>query len=76
MREAKLPARPRFFRMLAKRVVNPITRRGVRLGIAPGSIAVLETVGRRSGRPRQTPVLNGLDGDTFWLFAEHGHQSD
>jgi deazaflavin-dependent oxidoreductase (nitroreductase family) len=71
-----LSPRARFFRLIAKYLVNPITRRGVRLGIAPGSVALLETTGRRSGLPRQTPVLNGLDGDTFWLFAEHGREAD
>jgi deazaflavin-dependent oxidoreductase (nitroreductase family) len=33
-------------------------------------------VGRKSGRPRQTPVGNGLQGDTFWIVAEHGRHSD
>ena len=37
----------------------------------PGT-AILETVGRRSGQPRRTPVTDGLDGDTFWIVAEHG----
>ena len=35
-------------------------------------VALLETTGRRSGKPRTTPVSNGLDGDTFWVIAEHG----
>ena len=37
--------------------------------------AVLETKGRRTGQPRQTPVGNGLDGDTFWIVAEHGRRA-
>jgi deazaflavin-dependent oxidoreductase (nitroreductase family) len=41
----------------------------------PRSYALLETTGRRSGVPRVTPVGNGLDGDTFWLVAEHGRRS-
>ncbi|MGH3126194.1 MAG: nitroreductase/quinone reductase family protein [Streptosporangiaceae bacterium] len=36
----------------------------------------METTGRRTGQPRQTPVGNGLDGDTFWLVASHGTQAD
>jgi len=41
-----------------------------------GAPALLETVGRKSGRLRRTPVGDGLDGDTFWVIAEHGHHSD
>ena len=68
--------RARFFRFVAKYAVNPVARRAVSLGVAPGSVALLETTGRRSGKPRQTPVLNGLDGDVFWVFAEHGRNAD
>jgi deazaflavin-dependent oxidoreductase (nitroreductase family) len=49
---------------------------GLRHGLGPRAFAVLETTGRRSGRPRRTPVGNGLDGDTFWLIAAHGAQAD
>src|SRR5262249_45076213 len=45
-------------------------------GLAPAAFALLETVGRNTDRPRQTPVGNGLDGDTFWLIAAHGHHAD
>lgn len=44
--------------------------------LAPSAFALLETTGRRSGRPRQTVVGNGLDGDVFWVVAAHGRQSD
>jgi deazaflavin-dependent oxidoreductase (nitroreductase family) len=71
-----MPLRAQFFRLLAKYLVNPIVRQGMRFGIVPASVALIETTGRRSGIPRQTPVLNGLDVDTFWLFAEHGNASD
>lgn len=37
--------------------------------------ALLETTGRKSGRPWRNPVGNGLDGDTFWIVAEHGHKA-
>jgi deazaflavin-dependent oxidoreductase (nitroreductase family) len=40
-------------------------------GIAPPGVALLETTGRRSGQPRTTPVGEGLEGDTFWIVAEH-----
>lgn len=44
--------------------------------LAPAAFALLETTGRRTGRPRHTVVGNGLDGDTFWVVAAHGMQSD
>jgi deazaflavin-dependent oxidoreductase (nitroreductase family) len=52
--------------------INPIMRRLLLLGLAPRAYALLETIGRRSGRPRLTPVGNGMDDHVFWLVAEHG----
>ena len=40
-------------------------------GITPPGVALLETTGRRSGQPRTTPVGEGLEGDAFWIVAEH-----
>jgi deazaflavin-dependent oxidoreductase (nitroreductase family) len=57
-------------------VNNRITRLALRYGLAPRAFALLETTGRRTGRPRHTPVGYGLDGDTFWLVAVHGRQAD
>jgi deazaflavin-dependent oxidoreductase (nitroreductase family) len=59
-----------------ERVNNRLTRFLLRRGLAPRAFALLETVGRRTGRPRQTPVGNGLRGETFWLVAAHGDQAD
>ena len=56
------------------RWVNPVIRKAIDLGIAPG-YALLETTGRKSGEARRTPVGNGLDGDTFWIVAEHGYKA-
>jgi deazaflavin-dependent oxidoreductase (nitroreductase family) len=61
---------------LARHVVNPVMRRAIERGIAPPGYALLETTGRKSGLPRRTPVGNGLDGDTFWIVAEHGRSAD
>jgi deazaflavin-dependent oxidoreductase (nitroreductase family) len=57
-----------------RHVGNRIVRRLLELGIAPRVYALLETTGRRTGRPRRTPVGNGVaaGSDTFWLIAEHG----
>jgi deazaflavin-dependent oxidoreductase (nitroreductase family) len=60
---------------LSRYVVNPPVRALFRLGIPAPGTAILETVGRRSGRPRRTPVTDGRDGDVFWIVAEHGHRA-
>jgi deazaflavin-dependent oxidoreductase (nitroreductase family) len=59
-----------------ERLNNRLTRFALRRGWAPRAFALLETTGRRSGRPRQTPVGNGFDGEIFWLVAVHGTQAD
>lgn len=50
-------------------------RRAIGRGIAPPGYALLETTGRTSGLPRPTPVGNVLDGDTFWVVAQHGRSA-
>jgi deazaflavin-dependent oxidoreductase (nitroreductase family) len=64
-------------RILQKYVVNPPVRLALTRGVLPPTHALLETVGRRSGRPRRNPVGNGLaeDGRTFWIVAEHGRHA-
>ena len=65
----------RLSTLLTVRVVNPVVRRLAQRGLVGGSVALLETTGRRSGRPRVTPVGNGLRGDAFWIVTEHGWAS-
>lgn len=60
---------------LAKYAVNPVAKGMYRLGLPAPGTAILETTGRKSGRPRRTPVTNGLDGDVFWIVAEHGRRA-
>ena len=36
---------------------------------------MLETIGRKSGKPRRTPVGNVRMGSRFWIVAEHGRRS-
>jgi len=55
--------------------INPLMRALATVGLLPPMVAILETTGRRSGKLRRTPVGNGLQGDTFWLVAEHGRRS-
>jgi deazaflavin-dependent oxidoreductase (nitroreductase family) len=71
-------ARTRKYRVLRVllRGGNRVTRWQLRHGLAPRAFALLETVGRRTGQPRQTCVGNGLVQDTFWVIAAHGQQAD
>jgi deazaflavin-dependent oxidoreductase (nitroreductase family) len=62
-------------KLLSVRLLNPVMRRALEAGAVPGW-ALLETTGRRSGRPRRVPVGDGLRGDTFWIVAEHGRHAD
>ena len=64
--------RRRVSRASERRLVNPLVRRAVFSGRMGATYAVLETVGRRSGAVRRTPVANGRRGDTFWLISAHG----
>lgn len=57
-------------------VVNPLVRLAFRLGIPDPGDALLETAARRTGRPRVTPVCDGLEGETFWLIAERGRDAE
>ncbi|HEX9966859.1 MAG TPA: nitroreductase/quinone reductase family protein [Solirubrobacterales bacterium] len=55
------------------RLFNPLAR--ALAGVAPWWV-VLETTGRRSGRPRQAPLATGpVDGNVAWLLAVHGEHS-
>lgn len=59
-------------RFITNRLVNPLVRPLLARGIGDSAWAILETTGRRSGEPRQTPVGNGLRGESFWVVTEHG----
>ena len=64
----------RIMRFTTNRLVNPLVRRLHRIGITGGT-ALLETTGRKTGRPRQTPVGDGLRGRKFWIVTEHGRHA-
>jgi deazaflavin-dependent oxidoreductase (nitroreductase family) len=57
-----------------RQVGNRIGRGLIALGIAPPNYALLETTGRKTGKPRRTPIGNGLVKGTniFWLVSEYG----
>lgn len=70
--------RSRKYRVITtlERPNNLLTRWALQRGLAPKAFALLETVGRKSGLTRYTPIGNGLKGNTFWLVAAHGRQAD
>ncbi|TMK98418.1 MAG: nitroreductase family deazaflavin-dependent oxidoreductase [Actinobacteria bacterium] len=70
--ERRRSLKRRLSRAVETRLVNRVVRTLLARGRLGGTYAVLETVGRRSGRARRTPVANGLQGDTFWLLCAHG----
>jgi deazaflavin-dependent oxidoreductase (nitroreductase family) len=62
-------------RAVEKYAVNPPTKAFLRLGV-PMPLVLLETTGRRTGKARRTPVMNGVIGDELWIVAEHGYRAD
>jgi deazaflavin-dependent oxidoreductase (nitroreductase family) len=60
---------------IQKYFLNPPIKLLFALGIAPPGYALLETMGRKSGKRRRTPVGRGLVGRQFWIVAEHGESS-
>jgi deazaflavin-dependent oxidoreductase (nitroreductase family) len=62
----------RIVHSLQKYVFNPPIKLLFTLGIVPPGRALLETMGRKTGKRRRTPVGDGRLGNQFWLVAEHG----
>jgi deazaflavin-dependent oxidoreductase (nitroreductase family) len=57
-------------------ILNPTIKALLWLQILPLGIAIVETTGRKSGRLRRTPIGEGLEGDIFWVLAEHGRHAN
>src|SRR5438445_10886631 len=65
---------------LKRRVVHALGKYALNLpdkllfaiGLALPGRALLETIGRKTGKPRRTPVGDGRVGNQFWIVAEHG----
>src|SRR5437763_8588961 len=62
----------RIVHALQKYFLNPPIKFLLTIGLAPPGYALLETIGRKTGKPRRTPIGNGRVGQQFWLVAEHG----
>ncbi|OBA94021.1 nitroreductase [Mycobacteriaceae bacterium 1482268.1] len=54
--------------LFQKRIANPVMRR---LPVQ----TLLETTGRKSGRPRRTPLGGSKVGNQFWFVSEFGENS-
>jgi deazaflavin-dependent oxidoreductase (nitroreductase family) len=69
------PVKRRWEILIGRYTANPMMRGLFKLGITPPGMALVETIGRRSGAVRQTPVAYTPDGDTLWLIAQHGEHA-
>ncbi len=58
--------------LLQKYVLNPPIKMLFAVGVVPPGYALLETIGRKTGKARRTPVGNARVGQQFWIVAEHG----
>ena len=65
----------RVVHFLQKYLLNPPIKLLFAIGLAPPGYALLETNGRKTVKPRRTPVGNGLVGGQFWVVAEHGQKA-
>jgi deazaflavin-dependent oxidoreductase (nitroreductase family) len=61
---------------MSAKLMNPVLKAAANAGIPLPSVVILETTGRKSGRPRRNPVNKALDGDTLWIVAEHGRRAN
>ena len=62
----------RIVHLLQKYLLNPPIKLLFAIGVAMPGYALLETTGRKSGKPRRTPVGDARIGRRFWIVAEHG----
>jgi deazaflavin-dependent oxidoreductase (nitroreductase family) len=57
---------------LQKYLLNPPIKLALTLSLPLPGYALLETRGRKTGKPRRTPVGDGQSRKSVWLVAEHG----
>ena len=62
----------RIVHTVQKFLLNPPIKLALAMGLPLPGYALLETKGRKTGKPRRTPVGDGRIGNQFWLVAEHG----
>ncbi len=70
------PVKRRWEILVGRYTANPLMRGMFRLGITPPGMALVETIGRRTGAVRHTPVIAyPSDEQTLWLIAQHGNHA-
>lgn len=75
------PSRPdravkrRWEILIGRYTANPMMRGMFKVGLTPPGMALVETIGRRSGAVRHTPVQYAGEGETLWLIAQHGRHA-
>jgi deazaflavin-dependent oxidoreductase (nitroreductase family) len=62
----------RIVHTVQKFLLNPPIKLALAIGLPLPGYALLETKGRKTGKPRRTPVGDGRIENEFWLVAEHG----
>jgi deazaflavin-dependent oxidoreductase (nitroreductase family) len=62
----------RIVHALQKYLLNPPIKLLFAMNVAPPGYALLETIGRKTGKARRTPVGDARVGNRFWIVAEHG----
>jgi deazaflavin-dependent oxidoreductase (nitroreductase family) len=73
MAKSDRPVKRRWEILIGRYTANPAMRALFKLGITPPGMALVETVGRRTGALRHTPVMAYTpDNTTLWLIAQHG----
>jgi hypothetical protein len=55
---------------LQKYLLNPPIKLLFAMGVVPPGYVLLETVGRKTGKARSTPVGDARVGNRFWIVAE------
>jgi deazaflavin-dependent oxidoreductase (nitroreductase family) len=65
----------RIVHFLQKYLFNPPLKFLFAIGVAVPGRAILETIGRKTGKPRRIPVGIGLVGKEFWIVTEHGQKA-
>jgi deazaflavin-dependent oxidoreductase (nitroreductase family) len=66
------PVKRRWEILIGRYTANPMMRGMFKVGLTPPGMALVETIGRRSGAVRHTPIMYTREGETLWLIAQHG----
>ena len=65
----------RIVHFVQKYLLNPPIKFLFAIGAVPPGHVLLETIGRKSGKPRRTPLgVARIDGH-LWVIAEHGRKA-